>query len=111
MDFDKNKEREATLDVIHNLDNLYADQGKLAEVEKMYKWALWGYEEALGLENTGTCTSVFNIILNRGRLYVEQGDLTKVWEIYSRMLLGFQTVDQMLNIKISKLRSNPLVCY
>lgn len=33
---------------LHILGDLYADQGKLAEAEKMYIWALQGKEEALG---------------------------------------------------------------
>jgi len=39
----------STLDTVHNLGNLYADQGKLAEAEAMYTQALQGYEEALSL--------------------------------------------------------------
>jgi hypothetical protein len=33
--------------MVNNFSNLYADQGKLEEVEKMYKRSLKGYEEAL----------------------------------------------------------------
>lgn len=38
----------------HNLGLLYADQGKLAEAEKMYERALEGREKALGPEHTST---------------------------------------------------------
>jgi tetratricopeptide (TPR) repeat protein len=36
------------LDTVNNLGNLYKNQGKLAEAEKMYIQALQGYEDALG---------------------------------------------------------------
>jgi hypothetical protein len=34
------------LDTVNNLDNLYADQGKIVEAEEMYVRALRGYEKA-----------------------------------------------------------------
>ena len=39
----------AGLDAVHMLGYLYADQGKLAEAEKMYLRALEGYEKTLGV--------------------------------------------------------------
>ncbi|KAN0068529.1 hypothetical protein V8E54_013253 [Elaphomyces granulatus] len=36
----------STLDTVNNLGNLYADQGKLDEAEKMYQRALQGKEKA-----------------------------------------------------------------
>lgn len=48
INFNKIKEKEIILDAIHKLGLLYADQGKLAEVEKIYQRALEGYEKALG---------------------------------------------------------------
>lgn len=36
-----------TLDTVNNIGNLYSNQGKLAEAEQMYLWALAGYEKAL----------------------------------------------------------------
>ncbi|TVY13910.1 Protein SERAC1, partial [Lachnellula arida] len=38
----------------HFLGNLYADQGKLVEAERMYQRALQGYEKAWGPEHTST---------------------------------------------------------
>jgi Tetratricopeptide repeat len=38
----------STLDTVNNLGNLYRDQGKLPESEKMYLRALAGREKALG---------------------------------------------------------------
>jgi hypothetical protein len=38
--------------VLGSLGNLYANQDKLGEAEKMYERALQGYEKALGLEHT-----------------------------------------------------------
>jgi tetratricopeptide (TPR) repeat protein len=40
----------STLNTVNNLGLLYADQGKLAEAEKMYIRALWGYKDALSLK-------------------------------------------------------------
>ena len=51
---------------LHNLGLLYADQGKLAEVEKMYIRALQGKEEALGPDHTSRLSTVNN--LGGGRL-------------------------------------------
>jgi len=44
----------STLMTVNNLGNLYADQGKLGEAEKMYMRALQGREEALGPKHTST---------------------------------------------------------
>ena len=41
-------------DVFHNLGLLYADQGKMAEAEKMYQRALEGKDKALGARSTST---------------------------------------------------------
>ena len=58
----------STLDTVNNLGNLlYADQGKLAEAEKMYSRALQGKEEALGPDHTSTLSTVNNL----GNLYTE----------------------------------------
>jgi len=40
------------LDTVNNLGTLYAGQGKMAEIEEMYVWALQGKEKARGAENT-----------------------------------------------------------
>ena len=58
----------------------------------MYERALWGYEEALGLENVENNRTALNTMLNKGCFYVEQGDLTKAREAYSRGLLSFQNI-------------------
>ena len=39
-------DEEESSDAFHSLGYLYADQGKLAEAEKMYRRALSGYEKA-----------------------------------------------------------------
>jgi tetratricopeptide (TPR) repeat protein len=66
----------------HNLGNLYADQGKLAEAEKMYTRALQGKEEALGPDHTSTLSTVNNL----GNLYANQGKLAEAEEMYTRAL-------------------------
>ncbi|OQV07420.1 Tetratricopeptide repeat-containing protein [Cladophialophora immunda] len=64
----------STLDTVHNLGLLYANQGvlyanqgKLVKVEKMYVRALKGYEEALGPDHTSTLNTVNNL----GVLYAD----------------------------------------
>ena len=43
-----------TIDAMHMLGTLYADQGRLTEAESMYQRALEGYEKALGRDHTST---------------------------------------------------------
>ena len=66
-------EHTSTLDTVNNLGLLYADQGKLAEAEKMYERALEGKEKALGPKHTSTLNTVNNL----GNLYKDQGKLAK----------------------------------
>jgi tetratricopeptide (TPR) repeat protein len=70
---------------LHNLGNLYADQGKLAEAEKMYIWALRGKEEALGPDHTSTLDTVNNL----GALYKDQGKLAEAEKMFDRALQGY----------------------
>jgi tetratricopeptide (TPR) repeat protein len=42
------------LDTVHNLGDLYKDQGKLQEAEEMYQRALAGYERVLGPDHSRT---------------------------------------------------------
>ena len=66
------KQRNSKADILalaarHSLGNLYADQDKLGEAEKMYQRALDGYEKAWGPDHTSTLATVNNL----GLLYVE----------------------------------------
>jgi tetratricopeptide (TPR) repeat protein len=74
------------LGAIHKLGNLYHDQGKLGEAEKMYQRALQGYEKALGLEHTSTLDTVNNL----GILYRNQGKLGEAEKMYQRALQGYE---------------------
>jgi tetratricopeptide (TPR) repeat protein len=67
----------------HNLGNLYANQGKLAEAERMYTRALQG-REALGPDHT----SILDTINNLGLVYADQGKLAKAEEMYTQALQG-----------------------
>ncbi|KAH7395355.1 hypothetical protein DE146DRAFT_616190 [Phaeosphaeria sp. MPI-PUGE-AT-0046c] len=69
---------------LHKLGNLYRDQGKLAEAEKMYKWALREREEALGTDHTSTLTTVNSL----GNLYRDRGKLVDAEKMYVRALQG-----------------------
>lgn len=64
-------EHTSTLNTVNNLGNLYSDQGKMAEAEKMYIRALKGYKKAWGAEHTSTLRTVNNL----GLLYSDQGSL------------------------------------
>ncbi len=68
--------------MVNNLGALYADQGKLAEVEVMYIRALQGNEEALRPKHTSTLLTVNNL----GALYADQGKLAEAEAIYIRAL-------------------------
>jgi tetratricopeptide (TPR) repeat protein len=68
----------------HNLGNLYKDQGKLAEAEKMYIRALQGKEEVLGPDHTSTLDTVNNL----GTLYKKQSKLAEAEKMYIRALQG-----------------------
>ena len=66
-DVDEGEERETVLDAVHLLGDLFADQGRLDEAERMYERALQGYEEALGVGHTSTLQTVNNL----GNLYAQ----------------------------------------
>lgn len=51
---------ENLISAAHCLGILYVDQEKLDEIEKMYVWALEGYEKALGAEHTSKLNTVNN---------------------------------------------------
>src|SRR5207249_4676317 len=70
----------------HNLGDLYADQGKLPEAEKMYIRALQGKEEAFGPDHTSTLGTVNNL----GNLYAGQGKLAEAEKMYIRALQGYE---------------------
>ncbi|KAH7010871.1 P-loop containing nucleoside triphosphate hydrolase protein [Microdochium trichocladiopsis] len=57
----------------HSLGNLYADQGKLGEAEKMYLRALHGRERAVGLEDVTTYRPAINTLENLGSLLFGSG--------------------------------------
>ena len=61
----------STLDTVNSLGSLYADQGKLAEAEKMYERALRGYEGALGVGDIGTYRPTLNIMQSYAVLLTE----------------------------------------
>src|SRR5262249_32770443 len=71
---------------LHRLGDLYKNQGKLAEAEGMYTWALQGKEEAFGPKQTSTLDTVNNL----GLLYVDQGKLAKAEAMLIRALQGYE---------------------
>jgi tetratricopeptide (TPR) repeat protein len=82
----------STLDTVNNLGLLYADQGKLAEAEKMYIRALQGYEEALGAGLVPSYLPALNTMIAFGDLYSQthRNNMAKV--MYTRALSGYTAV-------------------
>ncbi|SLM38232.1 nb-arc and tpr domain protein, partial [Lasallia pustulata] len=72
------------LNAVHNLGNLYADQGKMAEAEAMFRRALEGKEKAWGPEHTSTLDTVNNL----GNLYKNQGKMAEAEAMFRRALEG-----------------------
>jgi tetratricopeptide (TPR) repeat protein len=68
--------------VLGSLGNLYLDQDKLGEAEKIYQHALQGNEKAIGPEHTST----LKIVNNLGILYKNQGKLGEAEKMYERAL-------------------------
>lgn len=71
---------------IHNLGDLYSDQGKLDKAEEMYTQALEGKRRLLGEDDMSTLTTVNNLSL----LYKEQGKLDKAEAVYVQALAGIK---------------------
>ena len=69
---------------LHNLGDLFSDQGKMKEAEEMYLRALRGYEEVWGPKHTSTLDTVNNL----GKLYSNQGKMKEAKEMYLRALRG-----------------------
>lgn len=76
----------------HNLGDLYSNQGKLAEAEKMYNRALQGYEHALGPELMSSYIPALNTMFNFGDLFSQTDRKDKAKVMYTRALSGYTTV-------------------
>jgi tetratricopeptide (TPR) repeat protein len=74
------------INAIHDLGNLYVDQGRPKEAEMMYQWALEGNEKALGLNHISTLTTVRNL----GVVYMDQERLEEAEAMYERALQGME---------------------
>lgn len=79
-------EHTSRLDTVKNLGNLYTDQGKMAEAEKMYVRALRGYEMTWGPEHMSTLGTVNNLANSR----CEQRKPFEPEQMYQRVLEGFR---------------------
>jgi tetratricopeptide (TPR) repeat protein len=67
--------------MVNNLGNLYANQGKLDEAEKMYLRAFEGREKALDAEHT----LLLETVINLGNLYLSQGKLALCYLLFNRL--------------------------
>ena len=82
----ESQDNQNTLNAVHNLGNLYANQGKMEEAEAMYRRALKGYEKACGPEHTST----LDMINNLGALYADQGKMEEAEIMYQQALNGYE---------------------
>ncbi len=98
-DVDKNQD---SYDAFHNLGDLYADQGKMIEAEKMYQRALDEYEKAWGPEHTSTLNTVNNL----GNLYKNQGKLMKAKKMYQRTLKEYEMLRDSTHSSTKGIRHN-----
>ena len=65
---------------------LYRRQIFYDEAEKIYQWALQGFEEVWGPDHPSTLDTVTNL----GLLYWRQGRLKKAEEMFQRSLQGYE---------------------
>ena len=79
---------------LRRLGNLYTEQGKLDEAEKMYQRALQGSEKALGPDHTSTLDTVHNL----GLLYMDQGKPNEAEKMYQRALQGYEQALGLKNV-------------
>ncbi|KAF2727499.1 hypothetical protein EJ04DRAFT_505634 [Polyplosphaeria fusca] len=63
-----------TLDKVSNLGNLYAEEGRLDDAERMYNRALRGIEDELGSNHPLTLLALEDL----SNFYKDQGKLVKV---------------------------------
>lgn len=91
-----------TLDTVNNLGNLYANQGKLVEVEKIYQQVLDRYEEVQGLEYT----SILKPVNNLGLLYTNQGKMVEAGKMYQRVLEGYKRLRVLTYLLTKGIRRN-----
>lgn len=80
----RREENKILFRAVHELGNLYADQGKLDDAEKLYQCALQGYEKAFGLDYKLTLDTVNNL----GILYMDPGKLDEAEKLFRRALQG-----------------------
>jgi tetratricopeptide (TPR) repeat protein len=80
-----------TLITVNDLGNLYMNQGKLGEAEKMYERALRGYE-ALDSICVQQYLPALNTLENMGGLHAKQNEIAKAHIMYSRALSGLTSV-------------------
>ena len=66
------------LSALSGLGNLYRNQGKLNQAEKMYQHALQGYKKALGKAHKSTLDTINNL----GSVYQNQGKLDQAEKMY-----------------------------
>ena len=67
-----------TLNIVHNLGNLYSYQGKIKEAKNIYLWVLTGYKKTWGQEYS----LMLNIANSLGLLYSGKDKIKEAIKIY-----------------------------
>jgi tetratricopeptide (TPR) repeat protein len=83
-------EHTSRLDTVNNLDNLYADLGRLDEAEEMYQRALDGYVKAINPKDLMTYVPALNNMWAFASLHKSQGCVDNARDWYLQALLGYQ---------------------
>lgn len=91
--------------MINNIGVLYANQGRLAELEAMHYQALQGYKETLGPEQLLSCLPALKIMVHLGDLFsrTARQDTAKI--IYTKALAGIEAVQGPSSIWCTQLKN------
>ncbi|KIJ50222.1 hypothetical protein M422DRAFT_109463, partial [Sphaerobolus stellatus SS14] len=71
---------------VGNLEQLYSKLGQPEEAQRMYEWALAGFEKALGTNHTSTLITVNSL----GQLYRSLKQPGEAERMYEQPLTGFE---------------------
>lgn len=94
----------STLSTASNLAALYAAQGKLAQAEQMYLWALTGYEKALQFETIPD----MNNFRDLGLLYRDQNKRKGAKKMFRCAALGMEKViNDLIMLRLGEINYKP----
>jgi tetratricopeptide (TPR) repeat protein len=85
-------EHTSTIDSVHCLRILYANQGKLVEAEQMYQQALQSYKKAIGPDLISSYVPALNTTFNLGLLFEHQANIATAKTMFLKALCGYEQV-------------------